>query len=93
MNIFRMLSYKSLEFGALILGIDSLLIITTFVTDGIYKFLFNISLCAWVGDAGRGFLPFYFFEMFEGSFVLAKQASKDEKYSIQLQYCFAKQCN
>ena len=32
MNIFRTVSYKSLGFGALILGINSLLIIKTFFT-------------------------------------------------------------
>ena len=31
MKIFRMVSYKSLDFGALILGINSLLIIKTFL--------------------------------------------------------------
>ena len=37
MNIFRMVSYNSLGFGALILGSNSLLIIKTFFTDVIYK--------------------------------------------------------
>ena len=41
MIIFRMVSYNSLGFGALILGSNSLLIIKTFFTDVIYK-LFSI---------------------------------------------------
>ena len=39
--IFLHVSFMSLGFGALILGINSLLIIKTFVTDVIYK-LFSI---------------------------------------------------
>ena len=37
MNIFRMVSYNFLGFGALILGSNLLLIIKTFFTDVIYK--------------------------------------------------------
>ena len=42
MNIFHIVSYKSLGFGALILGIKLLLIIKTFFTDVIYINFFNI---------------------------------------------------
>ena len=38
MKIFRMVSYKSLDFGALILGINSLLIIKTFLQRLYIKF-------------------------------------------------------
>ena len=42
MNIFHIVSYKSLGFGALILGIQLILIIKTFFTDVIYINFFNI---------------------------------------------------
>ena len=42
MNIFQIVSYKSLGFGVLILGIELLLIIKTFFKDVIYINFFNI---------------------------------------------------
>ena len=45
MNIFSVVSYKSLGFGALILGSNSLLIIKTFFTDVIYKLFQYFHIC------------------------------------------------
>ena len=45
MNIFHIVSYKSLGFGALILGIKLLLIIKTFLQMLYIYQLFQYSLC------------------------------------------------